>query len=986
MEEEEDEPRLKYQRFGAGSSIPGILKSDSSSCLCVSPKILALGTHAGQVHLLDLNGNEVKRFHAHGATVNELCFDNRGEYVGSCSDDGTVVVTGLYTDEQSKYDYGRPIKTVALDPDYAVKKSRQFVSGGMAGNLVLNSKGWLGSRDHVLHSGEGTIHAVKWCGSLIAWANDAGVKMYDCTENQRITYIGRPKGSPRPDLFKAHLHWATDTLLLIGWADCVKVARVSTRSLAVSAGAGGDTSHLVATPGGIGEPSAAVRFVEIVASFQTDYYISGLAPLGESLVLLAYQSTPTSPDDAQPGHPGAPGKSAKAARKPELRVVTWANEELGTDILTMHGFEHYRANDYLLAFAHPALVAPIRAANTAAGEEGVSFKGGQWVEAEELLYYVVSPKDVVVGRPRDGRDRVLWLMQRDRYEEALATAEARQTTDPQLYEEVGRTYLEHSLATGKFARAVELCPRLLKDAAAWERWVFHFAQVQQLPALAPHIPTSSPRLRDKVYEVVLNAFLPNPQDHKQLLELVRGWPTQLYSVPAVIAAVQRRLATARTGATGVDLHELKEVLAELYMADGQRERALSIYLQLQRPGLFDFIHLHKLYAAAHDKVALLMALDADRALDLLVEQRHVIPAASVVAQLQAAPPAPTCQGGGTGGPDPKFFLHRYLAALFERDPTDGGDYHALMVESHAEYEPQKLMRFLTSSQFYPLEGALEVCRRKHMVKEQVYILGRMGSTREALTLIMTKLGDIEQAIEFVQGQQDDDLWEELIKHSLSSPALVGALLEHIGLYIDPLNLLRRLPEGMQIPKLRDRLVRIVADYRAQTSLRDGCNNILRADCAALSGKHHLEARRAVRLDDLCEGAPHAAMAEPHAHTRRCCVCVDPLLASSRATAVVFFCAHAYHLRCLKQQTSTSGISGPTVEEDDWRTCTGPTLVSGDKRGWSCALCYSARNSRSSSRGSGTGGTRAGAAREHVAAGEIGRSKSLERKARLKGEQ
>jgi hypothetical protein len=75
------------------------------------------------------------------------------------------------------------------------------------------------------------------------------------------------------------------------------------------------------------------------------------------------------------------------------------------------------------------------------------------------------------------------------------------------------------------------------------------------------------------------------------------------------------------------------------------------------------------------------------------------------------------------------------------------------------------------------------------------------------------------------------VWEP----SLSSAVLVGALLEHIGLYIDPLNLLRRLPEGMRIPKLRDRLVRIVADYRTQTSLRDGCNNILRADCANLSG-------------------------------------------------------------------------------------------------------------------------------------------------------
>jgi hypothetical protein len=41
------------------------------------------------------------------------------------------------------------------------------------------------------------------------------------------------------------------------------------------------------------------------------------------------------------------------------------------------------------------------------------------------------------------------------------------------------------------------------------------------------------------------------------------------------------------------------------------------------------------------------------------------------------------------------------------------------VELHAEYEPNKLMHFLTSSQFYPLESALEVCRRKHMVKEQV---------------------------------------------------------------------------------------------------------------------------------------------------------------------------------------------------------------------------------------------------------------------------
>ena len=59
----------------------------------------------------------------------------------------------------------------------------------------------------VLHSGEGPIHAVKWRTSLIAWANDAGVKVYDTANDQRITFIERPRGSPRPELLLPHLVW-----------------------------------------------------------------------------------------------------------------------------------------------------------------------------------------------------------------------------------------------------------------------------------------------------------------------------------------------------------------------------------------------------------------------------------------------------------------------------------------------------------------------------------------------------------------------------------------------------------------------------------------------------------------------------------------------------------------------------------------------------------------------------------------------------------
>ena len=34
----------------------------------------------------------------------------------------------------------------------------------------------------------------------------------------------------------------------------------------------------------------------------------------------------------------------------------------------------------------------------------------------ESLFYVVSPKDIVVARPRDLDDHVTWLMERKRYE------------------------------------------------------------------------------------------------------------------------------------------------------------------------------------------------------------------------------------------------------------------------------------------------------------------------------------------------------------------------------------------------------------------------------------------------------------------------------------------------------------------------------------------------------------------------------------------
>ena len=55
--EEEDEPRLKYQRMGG--SVPSLLSNDAATCLAVADRMIALGTRNGTVHILDFLGNQV---------------------------------------------------------------------------------------------------------------------------------------------------------------------------------------------------------------------------------------------------------------------------------------------------------------------------------------------------------------------------------------------------------------------------------------------------------------------------------------------------------------------------------------------------------------------------------------------------------------------------------------------------------------------------------------------------------------------------------------------------------------------------------------------------------------------------------------------------------------------------------------------------------------------------------------------------------------
>ncbi|MGH0121102.1 UNVERIFIED_CONTAM: hypothetical protein FKN15_070771 [Acipenser sinensis] len=190
--------------------------------------------------------------------------------------------------------------------------------------------------------------------------------------------------------------------------------------------------------------------------------------------------------------------------------------------------------------------------------------------------------------------------------------------------------------------------------------------------------------------------------------------------------------------------------------------------------------------------------------------------------------------------------------------------------------------------------ALEICQQRNFVEETVFLLSRMGNSRRALQMIMEELHDVDKAIEFAKEQDDAELWEDLISYSIDKPPFITGLLNNIGTHVDPILLIHRIKEDMEIPSLRDSLVKILQDYNLQILLREGCKKILVADSLSLLKKMQRTQMRGVRVDEenICEA------------------CHAPILPTDTAkvfNVVVFHCRHMFHKECLPSPSTIPAV-------------------------------------------------------------------------------
>lgn len=180
--------------------------------------------------------------------------------------------------------FARPVQAVALSPHF--KDDRSYLSGGLAGNLILTTggkagvsenantnsaaaaaSGFLGSiglggstgKDTVLHSGEGAISTIKWSltGKYVAWVNEHGIKLMrsnlklDGVDSEiawkRLGHIDRPNRRGWEDMagvWRARLEWVDEKNLEVDEAD----ALTTTNGLAVNATSKDSASDISKTP------------------------------------------------------------------------------------------------------------------------------------------------------------------------------------------------------------------------------------------------------------------------------------------------------------------------------------------------------------------------------------------------------------------------------------------------------------------------------------------------------------------------------------------------------------------------------------------------------------------------------------------------------------------------------------------------------------------------------------------------------------------
>jgi len=154
---------------------------------------------------------------------------------------------------------------------------------------------------------------------------------------------------------------------------------------------------------------------------------------------------------------------------------------------------------------------------------------------------------------------------------------------------------------------------------------------------------------------------------------------------------------------------------------------------------------------------------------------------------------------------------------------------------------------------------------------------------------------------------------------MDKPRFIRGLLEEVGTAIDPITLVRRIPEGLEIPGLREGLSRMIKEYEIQHSISSGVALVMRGEVAVAQTTLRAGQRKGVKFDILQKDSDHVDVAAQDVQTDirplkptpglpiprmqkhkpgHCFGCHEAFSEDDFETLVGFACGHVFHLKHL----------------------------------------------------------------------------------------
>ncbi|CAJ0577283.1 unnamed protein product, partial [Mesorhabditis spiculigera] len=821
-DEELLEPRLHYTLLQSTDVIELYKKSITSSMACHA-KFLALGTHTGQVIVMDHLGNvdnlNIPPYKPHRSPIGRICIDETGSYIASCAGDARVVVHGIGTTEYNQsISLNTAARSIAFSPNYAKKDSGQRILVGER-DLLMYEKGLLFTKPQVLFRGaekDGFITALTWKKALIAFTNEQGTRIMDAVllaKGSPATITHAPPGHDvsrlRSTRFTPQHCWLDDMTLAIGWADSVTILNITPRDQGKREG-------------------------KIIYTWTVEVGICGISHI-----------LPTN------GQKDAENEETPAPYEPWGEIVIFGLKPGEEEDGNLEGFNDVASVASLSVASSgappSAVVAILEPSNTREFDLQAEDRIGFNTKPHSLpihfsmtglpefnSYFLMGPSQIVTAAPNCPDDVVQWRRDHGRIEEAwkYALQHKDEITDPTCSPAaISRQLIEELLKEGRVKYAAKLLQEICgEQKEEWEVYVSMFEKAGRSLQLAEFLPIQRPQLEPECYEEILHTALYH--DLKLFRKLAQRWSPDLFRVGALTALTMQRIregsADGERPMSAEEEQDLYQALANLYVADRKYDQALRIYFSFKDKFIFNVIRKHQLFEQVKDQLTELMVIDKDQALSLLLNNEMSVSPKEVMDRIAR---------------DPKLQL-AYLRKLFERD--QGDEYADLMIQLLADLDRPGLLPFLRKNKAYHTSRALDICSQKEYVDEKVYLLVKSGNRREALNVMIQQQKRLDKAIDLCREYGDDELWSLLVDEVIASKSAknVSQLLETAGTSIEPLAIIEKIPPEMQIPKLRDLLVKVLRDYESQVVLQKCCHLATLEDVTVMFDLFYKQARSA----------------------------------------------------------------------------------------------------------------------------------------------